>query len=66
MDGPVIQHAVDAALRGGTRIADMFRAVEQVTSGGAAALVMTYWNLVDRYGVDRFAKDLAAGRRRRR
>ncbi len=59
MDGPVIQHAVDAALRGGTRIADMFHAVEQVTSGGAAALVMSYWNLVDRYGVDRFAKDLA-------
>jgi tryptophan synthase alpha chain len=59
MDGPVIQHAVDAALRGGTRTADLFRAVEQVSSAGATALVMSYWNLVDRYGVDRFAKDLA-------
>ena len=27
---------------------------------GAAVLVMTYWNPVDRYGVDRFAADLAA------
>ncbi|MFN8081230.1 MAG: tryptophan synthase subunit alpha [Kineosporiaceae bacterium] len=60
MDGPVIQHAVDAALRGGTRTADVLRAIEELSSGGATALVMTYWNLVDRYGVDAFAKDLAA------
>lgn len=60
MDGPVIQHAVDAALRGGTRTVDLLQAVDELSSGGATALVMTYWNLVDRYGVDAFAKDLAA------
>ena len=59
MDGPVIQHAVDAALRGGTRTSDTFTAVRAVASAGADALVMTYWNLVDHHGVDRFADELA-------
>ncbi|MGN6299901.1 MAG: tryptophan synthase subunit alpha [Angustibacter sp.] len=60
MDGPVIQHAVDAALRAGARTHDVFAAVRAAVDEGAAALVMTYWNLVDHYGVDRFAADLAA------
>jgi len=60
MDGPIIQHAVDTALRGGTRTRDVLTAVEQVAATGAPVLVMTYWNPVDRYGVDRFARDLAA------
>ncbi|GAA3823613.1 tryptophan synthase subunit alpha [Cellulomonas soli] len=60
MDGPVIQHAVDAALRGGVRVRDTLRAVEQVAGRGAPILVMTYWNLVLRYGVEAFARDLAA------
>jgi tryptophan synthase alpha chain len=59
MDGPVIQHAVEAALRGGTRTRDVLAAVEKVATG-APTLIMTYWNLVDRYGVSRFATDLAA------
>ncbi len=60
MDGPVIARAVAAALRGGTRTRDVLAAVEQVAATGAPVLVMTYWNPVDRYGVDRFAADLAA------
>ena len=60
MDGPVIQQAVDAALAGGTKVRDCLRAVEQVSGRGAPVLVMTYWNLVLRYGVDAFARDLAA------
>jgi tryptophan synthase alpha chain len=60
MDGPVIQHAVEAALRSGTRTRDGFTATRAVADAGAPALVMTYWNLVDRYGVERFAGDLAA------
>ena len=59
MDGPVIQHAVDVALKGGTRLKDVFTAVRAVADAGAPALVMTYWNPVLRYGVDRFADDLA-------
>ncbi|MBX6387434.1 MAG: tryptophan synthase subunit alpha [Frankia sp.] len=60
MDGPVIQDAADAALRGGVTTADVLRTVEAVAETGAPALVMTYWNPVERYGVERFAADLAA------
>jgi tryptophan synthase alpha chain len=60
MDGPVIQQAVDTALSRGVRISDTLRAVEAVASAGAPVLVMSYWNPVLRYGVDRFARDLAA------
>jgi tryptophan synthase alpha chain len=60
MDGPVIQQAVHAALTRGTRIADVLRTVEAVAGAGVPALVMTYWNPIDHYGVDRFARDLAA------
>jgi tryptophan synthase alpha chain len=59
MDGPLIARAVDAALRAGTRTRDVLGAVEQIVPSGAPVLVMTYWNPVDRYGVDRFATDLA-------
>lgn len=59
MDGPVIQHAVDHALAGGTRVRDVLGAVEQIAATGAPVLVMTYWNPVLRYGVDAFARDLA-------
>lgn len=59
MDGPVIQHAAEVALRGGSRLSDIFTAVRAVADAGAPALVMTYWNPVLRYGVDRFAEDLA-------
>ncbi|GAB2608384.1 tryptophan synthase subunit alpha [Streptomyces capparidis] len=60
LDGPVIQTADDIALSGGVRIADVLRTVERVAAAGAPVLVMTYWNPVDRYGVERFAADLAA------
>jgi tryptophan synthase alpha chain len=33
--------------------------VEAIASAGTAALVMTYWNPVDHYGVEPFARDLA-------
>ena len=59
MDGPVIQHAADVALKGGARLKDLFTAVQAVANTGAPALVMSYWNPVLRYGVDRFAHDLA-------
>ena len=60
MDGPVIQEAVHRALEGGVHVTDVLRTVEAVTAAGAPALVMTYWNPVDRYGVAAFARDLAA------
>jgi tryptophan synthase alpha chain len=60
MDGPVIQVAVDAALRAGTRVADAMAAVRTVSDTGAATLVMGYWNPIEHYGPARFAADLAA------
>lgn len=61
LDGPVIQTADDIALRGGVRIADVLRTVRDTHAAtGAPVLVMTYWNPIDRYGVERFAAELAA------
>jgi tryptophan synthase alpha chain len=62
MDGPTIQAAADPAVRAGVGIRDALRAVEAVADAGAAAVIMTYWNPVDRYGIDRFAADLSAAR----
>ncbi len=59
MDGPVVQQAGTRALERGVRTRDVFAAVEAVRATGTPAVVMTYWNLVDRYGVEAFARDLA-------
>ncbi|MGZ8736718.1 MAG: tryptophan synthase subunit alpha [Nocardioides sp.] len=60
MDGPTIQAAAQQALEGGTRTADVLRTVEAVAATGVPVVVMTYWNPVERYGVERFAADLAS------
>ncbi|MEU9128667.1 tryptophan synthase subunit alpha [Kitasatospora sp. NPDC048540] len=61
LDGPTIQTADDIALRAGVKIKDVLRTVAEVAARtDTPVLVMTYWNPVDRYGVARFAADLAA------
>ncbi|MFI8516460.1 tryptophan synthase subunit alpha [Streptomyces sp. NPDC085481] len=61
LDGPVIQTADDIALRGGVKIADVMRTVKEAHAAtGKPVLVMTYWNPIDRYGVERFTEELAA------
>ncbi len=60
MDGVTIQRAGTRALQRGVRTRDVLRAVEAVAATGTPAVIMTYWNLVERYGVDAFARDLAA------
>ncbi len=60
MDGVTIQRAGTRALERGVRTADAFAAVEAVAATGTPAVVMTYWNLIERYGPERFARDLAA------
>jgi tryptophan synthase alpha chain len=61
MDGPVIQAATQQALGNGFRLAHGFEAVRRITERtDAPVLIMTYWNPVVQYGVDRFADDLAA------
>jgi len=60
MEGPVIQRAVEPAVRAGVGLTDALQAVAAVAEAGAAAVIMSYWNPIDRYGVERFAADLAA------
>jgi len=61
MDGAIIQEATQTALAGGFRLRDLFPAVKEIAERtGVPVLVMTYWNPVVQYGVDRYADDLAA------
>jgi tryptophan synthase alpha chain len=60
MDGVTIQRAGTRALARGVRTRDAFAAVEAVAATGTPVVVMTYWNLVERYGTDAFARDLAS------
>lgn len=60
LDGPVIQTADDIALRGGVKIADVMRTVREAHEATSKpVLVMTYWNPIDRYGIERFTAELA-------
>src|SRR5699024_11074306 len=58
--GPAVRRAAARALAKGVRARAVFAAVEAVAATGTPAVVMSYWNLVERYGVDAFARDLAA------
>ncbi len=60
MDGPLIQRAATEALARGVHVDDVFRATEAVAGAGGVPVVMSYWNLVLRRGVDQYAADLAA------
>ena len=61
MDGTVIQKATQQALAGGFRLSHGFEALHAITQRtDVPVLVMTYWNPVLQYGVDRFADDLVA------
>ncbi|MUH60189.1 tryptophan synthase subunit alpha [Bifidobacterium canis] len=59
MDGPVIQAASQIALNAGESISNVFKAVETVANAGGVPLIMSYWNLIYHYGVERFATDFA-------
>ena len=57
MDGAVIQQAAQIALQNQTSFNDV---IEVVKSISAPALVMTYWNPIEKAGVNRFVSELAA------
>jgi len=59
MDGPVIQEAADISLKAGTNAADVFAALNVAAKTGVAAVVMTYWNPIEKYGVAKFAQAIA-------
>lgn len=59
MDGLVIQEATGQALENGFKLSQVFEAVKRITAEvDTPVLVMTYWNPVLSYGVERFATDL--------
>ena len=60
MDGPTIQAAVDISLAAGTKIVDVIETVREVAADGTPTLVMSYWNPIERFGVEKFASELAA------
>ena len=61
MDGLAIQKATQASLENGFKLSHTFEAVAAITARvSAPVLVMTYFNPVLQYGVDRFADDLLA------
>jgi len=60
MDGPVIAQAADRALSQGTTTDDVLEVAAASARTGAATVVMSYWNPIERFGLDRFADRLAA------
>ncbi len=58
MDGPTIQAAVQQALEGGSTLSEVLATVEAVAATGAPTLVMSYWNPIERIGVESFADRL--------
>ena len=59
MDGQIIQAAADQSLKNGTGAGEVFATVKAVASLGIPVVVMTYWNPIERYGVEKFAESLA-------
>lgn len=60
MDGPDIQAAVNEALAAGTTTDVVLDTVAAVAATGAVPLVMSYWNPIEQYGVERFSERMAA------
>jgi tryptophan synthase alpha chain len=60
MDGLVIQEATEAALAQGFKLDMTFDAIRKISSRvDTPLLVMTYWNPVLQYGVEKFAQNLS-------
>ncbi len=59
MDGPTIQRAAQQALEAGTTTDVVLDVVRGAAATGAPTLVMSYWNPIEQYGIDRFAAGLA-------
>jgi len=59
MDGPVISRSTQLALESGFKLKDLFGAIAEISSRvSIPLLVMTYWNPVVQYGIERFTRDL--------
>jgi tryptophan synthase alpha chain len=59
MDGPTIQAAAEKSLSNGTSAKDVMETL-QFAAELAPSVIMSYWNPIEKYGVKKFANDLAA------
>jgi len=59
MDGPTIQAAATQALENGTGVTEVFAALKHATDQGVAAVVMTYWNPIEKFGATEFAQAIS-------
>jgi tryptophan synthase alpha chain len=59
MDGPTIQEAAVTALNNGTSATDVLDALEVAVKCGVPSVVMTYWNPIEKFGVEKFAQAIA-------
>ena len=60
MDGIVIQEATQEALENGFKLSQTFAALKQITSAvDTPVLVMSYWNPILQFGVEKFATELS-------
>jgi len=59
MDGPTIQAAAVTALNNGTTSQDVLDALA-VAAKHVPAVVMTYWNPIEKFGVEKFASAIAS------
>jgi len=59
MDGPVIQEAAEIARRNGITMSRTLDIVKEVADTGTPTLVMTYWNPIEKYGVEKFCSDFS-------
>jgi len=60
MDGPTIQEAANTSLMAGTGSKEVFEALAHASSRGIPSVVMTYWNPIEKYGVQKFADSIAS------
>jgi tryptophan synthase alpha chain len=60
MDGPTIQAAAVTALNNGTTAQDVLDALEVAAKAGVPSVVMTYWNPIEKFGVEKFAHAIAS------
>ena len=60
MDDPTIQEAAEISLKGGTRAPDVLDALKVASDTGVAAVVMSYWSPIEKFGIDKFAEAIAS------
>lgn len=60
LDGPTLQEASQQAIEAGYKTAQLFPLVADIVAHGGQAMVMSYYNPLLAYGLENFARDLAA------